>query len=216
MMNNPCIDNILITGDFSPISAQGSRYKHLFASVDADRVSSYCLVYSARFNEYSGLSIIRVCKSNLHLVSRGMSFIQGRFCFPDRYIFRIVRYRAAVQKIFKRTLPCVTIIGCTPFTLMLLAPWIKKKYPEIPIIVDMSDPFSFNMSYIGRRIRVFIAQQIERLSFQLIDHVVVLNEGIQEKYIEFFPQFAEKFNIASMKNDTYNKRKSAVAITTLR
>ncbi|MDD3427692.1 MAG: hypothetical protein PHR42_01990, partial [Caldisericia bacterium] len=87
------------------------------------------------------------------------------------------------------------IIGCTPFSLLLLSKWIKTNYPSLQLIADMSDPFSFNMGNKGKGRRIRIARDIESKAFPYFDKIIILNEKIQKRYQQLYPKLAEKFQV---------------------
>lgn len=183
---------IIIVGDCNSTSAQGVRYTALFGRLSISTKKMIC--YSPQCCEIETWDKISV-KISTSLIAKTLNRIQRRAIYPDAYMARLHSYKKRLNVIINDNAEGNIIIGCTPFSLMLLAPWIKRKIPNVNLIVDMSDPFSFNMGNINNRFRVWIAQKIEMASFPHIDHIVVLNEGISNKYQSMYPLWAGKFEV---------------------
>ena len=183
---------ILITGDCKSSSAQGMRYTALFGRHLYARSKMIC--YSPQCDSIENLDMFSVTSST-SLISKMLRVMQRRTIYPDPYIFRIQAYKRKLMQIESCDPKGNVIIGCTPFSLMLLSLSIKRKHPDVNLILDMSDPFSFNMCNNKRPIRSMIAQHIEKTSFPHIGHIVVLNEGIRDRYRTMYPMWSEKFTV---------------------
>lgn len=183
---------ILIIGDCKSSSAQGVRYVSLFGRKAGLKHKMIC--YSPQCDKIGHLDKITVTSSTSLIVKilRGM---QRRIIFPDPYILRLQAYKRKLKPIVTNDSQGNVIIGCTPFSLILLSPWIIRNNSDVNLIVDMSDPFSFNMSNIKRSLRSMIARHIEKISFPHIGHIVVLNEDIRDRYKTMYPMWSEKFTV---------------------
>lgn len=202
MNTNSCVRKILVTGDFCPHSAQGVRYLKLMRNNPSDIGTSLYIVYSLRSCPIAGWQNISIRKHNDSSLDRAVNFILGRLIFPDKYLLRTHRYKSVLVKLLKDLSSDIVIIGCTPFSLLLLASLIKRERPDVRLIVDLSDPFSFNMDIMESMIRTSIARIIERISFPYVDHIIVLNEYIRNVYARLYPLWADKFKVIEQGVDT--------------
>lgn len=185
---------ILITSDFKLSSAQGVRYASLYSNKSAVG-NDINLVYSSSSDKLDGWETYTVGQIKFPFLYNSFNRIMRRIIYPDVYIFRLEQYKRKLKGIFFRNTFENVIIGCTPFSLLLLGKWIKTNYPSSQLIADMSDPFSFNMGNKGRPRRVRIARYIETKSFPYFDKIIVLNETIQKRYQQLYPELAEKFQV---------------------
>jgi len=185
---------ILITSDFKLSSAQGVRYASLYSNKSAVG-NDVNLVYSSSSDKLDGWETYTVGQIKFPFLYNSFNRIMRRIIYPDVYIFRLEQYKRKLKGIFFRNTFENVIIGCTPFSLLLLGKWIKTNYPSSQLIADMSDPFSFNMGNKGRPRRVRIARYIETKSFTYFDKIIVLNETIQKRYQQLYPELAEKFQV---------------------
>ena len=183
---------ILITGDCKSSSAQGIRYTALFGRHLYARSKMIC--YSPQCDSIENLDMFSVTSST-SLISKMLRVMQRRTIYPDPYIFRIQAYKRKLMQIESCDPKGNVIIGCTPFSLLLLVPLLKRVNSSLPVIVDMSDPFSFNMGNYRRPIRTHIARSIEKTSFPHIHKIVVLNECIREQYGHIYPLWKKKFMV---------------------
>ena len=185
---------MLITSDLKLSSAQGVRYTALYSNKSAV-VNDVNLVYSSSSDKLDGWETYTVGQIKFPFLYNSFNRIMRRIIYPDVYIFRLEQYKRKLKGIFFRNTFENVIIGCTPFSLLLLGKWIKTNYPSSQLIADMSDPFSFNMGNKGRPRRVRIARYIETKSFTYFDKIIVLNETIQKRYQQLYPELAEKFQV---------------------
>jgi len=185
---------LLITSDLKLSSAQGVRYTALYSNKSAV-VNDVNLVYSSSSDKLDGWETYTVGQIKFPFLYNSFNRIMRRIIYPDVYIFRLEQYKRKLKGIFFRNTFENVIIGCTPFSLLLLGKWIKTNYPSSQLIADMSDPFSFNMGNKGRPRRVRIARYIETKSFTYFDKIIVLNETIQKRYQQLYPELAEKFQV---------------------
>jgi len=185
---------LLTTGDFKLSSAQGVRYTSLYSNHSAGE-KNINLVYSSGSDKLEGWESYIVKQLKFPLLSNSFNRIMRRILYPDVYIFRLGQYQRKLKAIFANNTFENVIIGCTPFSLLLLSKWIKTNYPSLPLIADMSDPFSFNMGNKGKCRRIRIARDIESKAFPYFDKIIILNEKIQKRYQQLYPKLAEKFQV---------------------
>ena len=185
---------MLITSDLKLSSAQGVRYTALYSNKSAV-VNDVNLVYSSSSDKLDGWETYTVGQIKFPFLYNSFNRIMRRIIYPDVYIFRLEQYKRKLKGIFFRNTFENVIIGSTPFSLLLLGKWIKTNNPSSLLIADMSDPFSFNMGNQGRPRRVRIARYIETRAFPYFDKIIVLNEKIQKKYKQLYPELADKFQV---------------------
>ncbi len=185
---------ILITGDFKLCSAQGVRYASLVAG-HQDNSTDVLVTYSEGSDTLKDWERIIVRQSRFNSIFKIINAVQRRAFYPDAYLFRLRKYKAMLTGVISGNRAKNIIIGCTPFSLLLLAPWIKSLNPKLNLIADLSDPFSFNMVNQYRAARKSLSLKIEKKSLPCFDHIVVLNESIRDKYRELYPELAEKFKV---------------------
>jgi hypothetical protein len=188
---------LLITSDFKLSSAQGVRYTALYSNKSAV-VNDVNLVYSSSSDKLDGWVTYTVRQIKFPFLYNSFNRIMNRIMriiYPDVYIFRLEQYKRKLKVIFSKNTFENVIIGCTPFSLLLLGKWIKRNYPSSLLIADMSDPFSFNMGNKGRPRRVRIGRYIEKRAFPYFDKIIILNEKIQKRYQQLYPKLAEKFQV---------------------
>jgi hypothetical protein len=195
--------NILfIAGAVLPDSAQGIRYRNL-------------LKYLTEYNEISFISLAPFpFESSLDIrshspqgaYSRVYGAVSGRsfkkfvkatvepLFFPDKFAAVIPSYYQKIREILRREQFHAVIIGMTPFSFYRLAPKIKKDFPRVKIIADMSDPFTGNAA-IDYKIPGYNKRVIkfEKKHLRFIDKTVVLNPAIRDFYISRFGKsFADR------------------------
>jgi len=185
---------LLITSDVKLSSAQGIRYTSLYSNSYTGE-KNINLVYSSSSDKLDGWDTYIVKQLKFPLLYTSFNRIMRRILYPDAYIFRLEQYKKKLRAICSSNTFENVIIGCTPFSLLLLGKWIKTNYPSSLLIADMSDPFSFNMGNRGRPRRVRIARYIETRAFPYFDKIIVLNETIQRRYQQLYPKLAEKFQV---------------------
>jgi len=185
---------LLITSDLKLSSAQGVRYTALYSNKSAVG-NDVNLVYSSSSDKLDGWETYTVRQIKFPFLYNSFNRIMRRIIYPDVYIFRLEQYKRKLKVIFSKNTFENVIIGCTPFSLLLLGKWIKMNYPSLLLIADMSDPFSFNMGNRGRPRRIRIARYIETRAFPYFDKIIVLNEKIQRRYQQLYPKLAEKFQV---------------------
>jgi len=185
---------LLITSDLKLSSAQGVRYTALYSNKSAVG-NDVNLVYSSSSDKLDGWETYTVRQIKFPFLYNSFNRIMRRIIYPDVYIFRLEQYKRKLKVIFSKNTFENVIIGCTPFSLLLLGKWIKMNYPSLLLIADMSDPFSFNMGNRGRPRRIRIARYIETRAFPYFDKIIVLNETIQRRYQQLYPKLAEKFQV---------------------
>ena len=185
---------MLITSDLKLSSAQGVRYTALYSNKSAVG-NDVNLVYSSSSDKLDGWETYTVRQIKFPFLYNSFNRIMRRIIYPDVYIFRLEQYKRKLKGIFFRNTFENVIIGSTPFSLLLLGKWIKTNYPSSLLIADMSDPFSFSMGNKGRPRRVRIGRYIETKSFPYFDKIIVLNETIQKRYQQLYPELADKFQV---------------------
>lgn len=91
----------------------------------------------------------------------------------------------------------VLISVSLPFTAQLIGLNFKKKYPNIPWLVDIGDPFAFqfthplNNHFFYKQLNI----NLEKRVLEMADAVSVTTKGAKELYENHFPAMGEKISI---------------------
>jgi len=186
---------LFICGKINPYSSQGVRYKNLIPGIQKD-YEVILLSFTPFEIENSIIKYILFEKENLSLGkslsirTKILKFTKSQFnkkihplIFPDKYKFFLSKYQFKIDEIFSKEKISKVIIGVTPFSLLSLVPYIKNKYPEVELIVDLSDPFTFNAaneySFFQSKKKIYL---FEKRIIEKLDKLVVLNPQIQKLY----------------------------------
>ena len=183
---------ILVVANVSySMSPMAIRYSSLFESWhDEENLVVY---FDNLGNILSDWSHLKLSNSRSSHLSKVLDKLMKYIFIPDRFIAHLYRYKQAFTTKVDLNRFDFMVIGCVPFSLLLLAPWIKKMNPKLRIIADLSDPFSFSNSASKYVLRKFIANRIEKKCFPCFSKVVVLNEEIQKKYQSKHPCLRDRF-----------------------
>jgi len=170
---------ITYTSDIN--TSKGVRHQNIIRYL-----SDYCKVTVIRHDEFI---------SKTSLVSKSRSFISRlkkliyrqiirRFSFPDEYIFIRRWYIRNTLSELKSGSYDAVILGVQPYSFYRIAGIIKKNYPQIKLIIDISDPFYGNVTVLPawNILLKALAKRYENKYASLADHLVVLNEEIKIFY----------------------------------
>jgi hypothetical protein len=180
---------LFVTGDVVPSSAQGIRYYQLSMMSDADLPMIF-LSYSEVINVDSSNSKSYTVTS--HKMQKTLRRILCKILFPDVYVFRILKYKKAISDLIEKDNIGIVILGLQPFSLMILSKFLKCKKPDLRLIADVSDPFSFNMGLMGHPCKRWIASRLEARYLPLLSNMIVLNSKIKDVYEELYPELTGK------------------------
>lgn len=189
-------------GDVQQHSAQGIRYSQLFGCLsDSHEIDS--LAYSRPFMVTSVSSAITCfgagyyaqnCFGGVYrLMHRIVISLANRILFPDGLILGLRKYKKQISSLSENKRYDVFLVCLTPFSLLKLGKWIKYKFPEVKVIADMSDPFSFNMRISRNRLKMVCATQMEKSCLTAFDNIVVLNDCIRQTYQRRYPSMQGVF-----------------------
>lgn len=183
---------ILILANVShSMSPMAIRYSSLFEKWH-DEVN-LVIYFNHLGNILSDWSHLQLSNSRSNYISKIIDKLMKYVFIPDRFIVHLYRYQQAFTKKVDLNRNDFIVIGCAPFSLLLLAPWIKKINPSFKIIADLSDPFSFNNPASRSLLKKVIANSIENKCFPSFSKIVVLNEEIQKKYQSMYPRLRDRF-----------------------
>ena len=192
---------LLITSDVNKTSAQGVRYCCLFSEYLGYQIHtlSFNMPLSFIIDPIENICLRNINSKWLNTLRtfnlKVLRHLLNTFVFPDWLLCFLPLYRKRLRKLMKLCKYSYIIIGVTPFSLLMLSKWLRMNINDCSFIADMSDPFSFNMGNKGRPRRVRIARCIETKSFPYFDKIIVLNETIQKRYQQLYPELAEKFQV---------------------
>jgi glycosyltransferase involved in cell wall biosynthesis len=111
----------------------------------------------------------------------------NRFFFPDVFIIEYLNIKRHLLALVEKTHPETVIISTAPFTLLLLAGPLRRKFPQIKIVIDTGDPFyGDSSSYSGRLMHRLFAGRVERASLSSTDLLVVPTIILKKHYLECY------------------------------
>jgi glycosyltransferase involved in cell wall biosynthesis len=107
--------------------------------------------------------------------------------FPDIFIVEYLKIKRHLFDLVGKIQPETVIISTAPFTLMLLAGPLKRRFPEIRVVVDTGDPFRGDSSSYSRRLlhRLF-AGKLERKCLTSTDLLVVPTAILKKHYLNSY------------------------------
>ena len=149
-------------------------------------LGEYCQITIVRYDKF--ISETSAISNSTSPLSRLKKLIYRqlirRFSFPDEFIFIRRWYEREVMKQLKTGPFDAVLLGVPPFSFYHLARSIKKNYPHIKLIFDISDPFYGNVTVLHswNLLVKMLARRYEKKYVTLADHLVVLNEEIKTFY----------------------------------
>jgi hypothetical protein len=176
---------LFITHNSNINTSKGVRHQNIIKYL-----GEYCKLTIIRYDKFI-TETSKISKSN-SLISKFKRLIYRqiirRFSFPDEFIFIRRWYFLETMKQLKAGPFDAIILGVPPFSFYRLAKSLKKKYPTIKLIIDISDPFYGNVTVLHSRniILKVLARAYEKKYITLADHSVVLNEEIKSFYERTF------------------------------
>ena len=109
------------------------------------------------------------------------------FFFPDIFIVEYLKIKRHLFEQVVKIQPETVIISTAPFTLMLLAGPLKRRFPEIRVVVDTGDPFrGDSSSYSGRLLHRLFAGTVERKCLKATDLLVVPTVILKRHYLKTY------------------------------
>ena len=142
--------------------------------------------------------------------SRMNSIISHRIpIFPDSYLIHLKEVQNHLKNLLLSESFNNCIISMPLFSQIKLAKYIKEINPEICVIADMLDPFSFYITNSNQN-RINKALNIEKEYFPYYDYIINLNDSIVDKYQDLYPELKDRFKVIEQGVDVdfINKIKS--------
>ncbi len=129
--------------------------------------------------------------------------------FPDSLNMHLKEFASQLKKLLLIESYNNCIISMPLFSQIKLAKYIKEINPEICVIADMLDPFSFYMTYSNQNI-INKALNMEKEYFPYYDYIINLNESIVDKYQDLYTELKDRFQVIEygVDEDFINKIKS--------
>jgi len=193
---------LLVMSDVYPSTAQSVRYKEMFKNlvIDYDVASlSLSLPFSIcdSMETFTCLQGEAKGKSRLAKLSNWLFHVSysiaKRILLPDGLIMWLWLYKKRISSLFEKNKYDTVIICTTPFSLLSLGKWLKQRHSVKRLLVDMSDPYSFNMVLSNSLIQKRIAKVIEKKYFPYFDNIILLNDRIIQMYKTLYPSLAHQF-----------------------
>ncbi len=108
------------------------------------------------------------------------------YSFPDIYNYYIKYFKKELYLKIKQKNYKTVLILIKPFSLIKIAKIIKKKYHNINIVIDTSDPFLKNVGYqntnIIKKLRI---KYFEFIHLKYVNTLIVLNKEGKEYYSKY-------------------------------
>jgi hypothetical protein len=176
---------LFITHNSNINTSKGARHQNIIRYL-----GEYCQITVIQYDKFIS-ETSAVSKSN-SFVSKLKKIIYRqiirRFSFPDEFIFIRRWYFMETMKQLKEGQYDIVLIGVPPYSFYHLARSLKKNFPHIKLLIDISDPFYGNVTVLhsGNLLRKMFAKAYEKKFVNLADHIVVLNEEIKTFYERTF------------------------------
>ena len=199
--------NILfIVRSFGQNSPQPIRFKHLISHIDKECYNIHVLYYgydkkfvnrtdiTLHYERYNylyrklfpaGQSVNNVKplitkKSKLYFIKK---FVKNIF-FPDPFILEYFSLRQKVLAILKENKIKHIVGSAHPFSIYMIGPYIKSKFPGITFVMDLGDPFY--KKEIANRGRNWLALHFESFYLKYVDKLIVVSGLMEKQYLETF------------------------------
>jgi hypothetical protein len=118
------------------VTASENAYKILDYSLDKSS-SDVKRIDFFDYNRY-------ILKAKKYKVHKAFALLNVILSFPDNKIFWIMKARKEIYKLIEKGNIDAIYITCGPFSSSLIAPFIKKRYPSLPVLLDYRDSWSSN------------------------------------------------------------------------
>ncbi|MBI2265741.1 MAG: hypothetical protein HYU64_11290 [Armatimonadetes bacterium] len=91
--------------------------------------------------------------------------------------------------------PNAVFLTAPPFALLLLAETLKRKYHDIPLVLDMRDEWTINPFFEKVRSpwKSRVEANLEARAFRFADKITCATQPITEDYMRKYPEWARKF-----------------------
>lgn len=119
------------------------------------------------------------------LLMWGWKKLTGGFIYDDDLV-AVPQYRNHLAKLFKAHSYDHIVISTPPHSLQLLVPWIREELPDVNIISDFRDAWSFRSMYQGSDKQLAAVQKCEKDILKQVDHAVFTSDGMAEIYDEHY------------------------------
>lgn len=111
----------------------------------------------------------------------------NRYFFPDIFIVEYLNIKRHLFDLCRRIHPDTVLLSTAPFTLMMLAGPLRRKFPHIRIVIDTGDPLYGDSSTYGKRLlHLVFARRMERKCLASADLLVVPTVKLQQHYLDCY------------------------------
>jgi hypothetical protein len=125
----------------------------------------------------------------------------NRFFFPDVFIVEYQNIRKQLLTLVGRLQPDAVIISVSPFSLLFLAGTLKRKFPQIKVVIDTGDPFHGDSSSYSRRLlHRLVARRIERAGLEKADMTVVPSLILKKHYLSCYGDVLDEQKVQIIEN----------------
>ena len=106
------------------------------------------------------------------------------FIFDDDGVLEISSLKKHLNRIFNKFKPDVIIVSVPPHSWLRIIPWLKIKYPSLPLIIDFRDGWtSTGIFRAESSIRRFWQDYIEKKVILSADGVIFMSLGLKRFYL---------------------------------
>jgi len=125
----------------------------------------------------------------------------NRFFFPDVFLVEYFNIKRHVMALAGRVQPEAIIISVAPFTLMFLSGALKRRFPQLKVVIDAGDPFyGDSSSYSRRLIHRLFAKRVERTGLANADMIVVPTMIMKKHYLACYGDVTDENRIRIIEN----------------
>lgn len=125
----------------------------------------------------------------------------NRLFFPDVFIVEYLNIKRHLMALVEKNHPETVIFSTAPFTLFLLAGHLRRKFPQIQIVVDTGDPlYGDSSAYSGRLMHRLFAGRVERACLSSTDLLVVPTLILKKHYLKCYGDVLPEGRAAVIEN----------------
>ena len=125
----------------------------------------------------------------------------NRLFFPDVFIVEYLNIKRHLMALVERNHPETVIFSTAPFTLFLLAGHLRRKFPQIKIVVDTGDPlYGDSSAYSGRLMHRLFSGRVERACLSSTDLLVVPTLILKKHYLKCYGDVLPEGRAAVIEN----------------
>lgn len=162
-------------------SSRGSRHQNI-----VKYLSKHCHITVVRNDSFidKTQNISQRKDSLSRIIKIIYRYVIRKIAFPDEFIFIRRWYISKTLVLLKNNSYDAVILGILPHSFYKIAGIIKRKYPLVRLIVDISDPLYGNVKIFHSRNKIvkYFAKRYEKKYLAFTNALVVMNDEIKKFY----------------------------------